>query len=243
MCICTHACFLFLLWYCHHLTSLQILKLYAWEPSYKKKVTEIREQELEVQKSAGYLAVFSMLTLTCIPFLVSVYTISCFDFQIWFACSPLNSLELRFPKWSLLYLNLNFQQMQSLICRDERDESFKDGENFLVHFHWSVFFIFNKILHLCKFFIDWIYAILNLKKYYLYFRLPFQLYYFSWLIPFKQNWKAPYIELERDITFIERFYCVSIRQVICILFHSCDNKVSSHFTRGNGNSLEISLKL
>ena len=66
---------------CHHLT-LQILKLYAWEPSYKKKVIEIREQELEVQKSAGYLAVFSMLTLTCIPFLVSVYTISCFDFQI-----------------------------------------------------------------------------------------------------------------------------------------------------------------
>lgn len=66
----------------HCLHPLQILKLYAWEPSYKKKIVEIREQELEVQKSAGYLAVFSMLTLTCIPFLVSVYNISCFDFQI-----------------------------------------------------------------------------------------------------------------------------------------------------------------
>uniref|UniRef100_A0ABI7WGZ3 Multidrug resistance-associated protein 1-like n=1 Tax=Felis catus TaxID=9685 RepID=A0ABI7WGZ3_FELCA len=56
------------------LHGIKILKLYAWEPSYKKKIVEIREQELEVQKSAGYLAVFSMLTLTCIPFLVSLAT-------------------------------------------------------------------------------------------------------------------------------------------------------------------------
>ncbi|KAM9636100.1 multidrug resistance-associated protein 1-like isoform 1-T1 [Trichechus inunguis] len=54
--------------------GIKILKLYAWEPSYKKKINEIREQELEVHKSAGYLAVFSMLTLTCIPFLVSLAT-------------------------------------------------------------------------------------------------------------------------------------------------------------------------
>lgn len=60
---------------------LQILKLYAWEPSYKKKIIENREQELEVHKSIGYLAVFSMLTLTCIPFLVSVCIISYFDFS------------------------------------------------------------------------------------------------------------------------------------------------------------------
>ncbi|XP_035948562.2 multidrug resistance-associated protein 1-like isoform X1 [Halichoerus grypus] len=56
------------------LHGIKILKLYTWEPSYKKKIIEIREQELEVQKSAGYLAVFSMLTLTCIPFLVSLAT-------------------------------------------------------------------------------------------------------------------------------------------------------------------------
>ncbi|XP_068825784.1 multidrug resistance-associated protein 1-like [Capricornis sumatraensis] len=56
------------------LHGIKILKLYAWEPSYKKKIIEIREQELEVQKSAGYLTVFSMLTLTCIPFLVSLAT-------------------------------------------------------------------------------------------------------------------------------------------------------------------------
>ncbi|XP_044944140.1 multidrug resistance-associated protein 1-like isoform X4 [Mustela putorius furo] len=54
------------------LHGIKILKLYAWESSYQKKIIKIREQELEVQKSAGYLAVFSMLTLTCIPFLTRV---------------------------------------------------------------------------------------------------------------------------------------------------------------------------
>lgn len=88
----------------HCLLPLQILKLYAWESSYQKKIIEIREQELEVQKSAGYLAVFSMLTLTCIPFLVSVYNISHFDFQIRFVDSPPSYLELRCPNWNLLYL-------------------------------------------------------------------------------------------------------------------------------------------
>uniref|UniRef100_A0A4X2M0D4 ATP binding cassette subfamily C member 6 n=1 Tax=Vombatus ursinus TaxID=29139 RepID=A0A4X2M0D4_VOMUR len=34
-----------------------ILKLYAWEPSYQKKITEIRKHELEIQKSGGYLTV------------------------------------------------------------------------------------------------------------------------------------------------------------------------------------------
>ncbi|XP_033088059.1 multidrug resistance-associated protein 1-like isoform X3 [Trachypithecus francoisi] len=57
------------------LRGIKILKLYAWEPSYKNKITKIRDQELEFQKSARYLTVFSMLTLTCIPFLVSLATL------------------------------------------------------------------------------------------------------------------------------------------------------------------------
>ncbi|XP_054556332.1 multidrug resistance-associated protein 1-like isoform X2 [Talpa occidentalis] len=69
------------------LHGIKILKLYAWEPSYKKKVLEIRDQELEVQKSASYLAVFSMLTLTCIPFLVSLAT-----FGIYFLLDEGNNL-------------------------------------------------------------------------------------------------------------------------------------------------------
>nr|XP_002716699.2 multidrug resistance-associated protein 1 isoform X1 [Oryctolagus cuniculus] len=56
------------------LHGIKILKLYAWEPAYKDKIIKIRDQELEFQKSTRYLAVFSMLTLTCVPFLVSLAT-------------------------------------------------------------------------------------------------------------------------------------------------------------------------
>ncbi|XP_025064482.1 multidrug resistance-associated protein 1-like isoform X2 [Alligator sinensis] len=56
------------------LHGIKILKLYAWETFYQKKVMEIREHEIDVLKSSGYLATFSMLTLTCIPFLVSLAT-------------------------------------------------------------------------------------------------------------------------------------------------------------------------
>ncbi|KAM5281161.1 ATP-binding cassette sub-family C member 2-like [Ctenodactylus gundi] len=56
------------------LHGIKIIKLYAWEPAYKNKIIKIRDQELEFQKSAGYLAVFSKLTLTSIPFLVSLAT-------------------------------------------------------------------------------------------------------------------------------------------------------------------------
>ncbi|XP_066475389.1 multidrug resistance-associated protein 1-like [Tiliqua scincoides] len=56
------------------LHGIKILKLYAWEPSYQKKVSEIREREIDVLRLSGYLTTFSMLALTCIPFLVSLAT-------------------------------------------------------------------------------------------------------------------------------------------------------------------------
>ncbi|XP_008113892.2 multidrug resistance-associated protein 1 isoform X1 [Anolis carolinensis] len=56
------------------LHGIKILKLYAWEPSYQRKILEIRECEIDVLKSNGYLTTVSMLTLTCIPFLVSLAT-------------------------------------------------------------------------------------------------------------------------------------------------------------------------
>ncbi|NXJ15459.1 MRP1 protein, partial [Odontophorus gujanensis] len=56
------------------LHGIKILKLYAWEPSYQRKVMDIREREVDVLKSCGYLTAYSMLTLTCIPFMVSLAT-------------------------------------------------------------------------------------------------------------------------------------------------------------------------
>ncbi|XP_041116108.1 multidrug resistance-associated protein 1-like, partial [Polyodon spathula] len=60
------------------LHGIKILKLYAWEPSFLQKVVDIRESEMEVLKSSGYLTAFSMLMLTCVPFLVSLATFGVF---------------------------------------------------------------------------------------------------------------------------------------------------------------------
>ncbi|NXN08529.1 MRP1 protein, partial [Indicator maculatus] len=60
------------------LHGIKILKLYAWEPSYQRKVMSIREYEMDVLKSSGYLTIYSMLTLTCIPFMVSLATFGIF---------------------------------------------------------------------------------------------------------------------------------------------------------------------
>ncbi|KAM7127618.1 multidrug resistance-associated protein 1-like isoform 4-T4 [Ciconia maguari] len=60
------------------LHGIKILKLYAWEPAYQRKVMSIREHEVDVLKSSGYLTTYSMLTLTCIPFMVSLATFGVF---------------------------------------------------------------------------------------------------------------------------------------------------------------------
>ncbi|NXU19083.1 MRP1 protein, partial [Pardalotus punctatus] len=60
------------------LHGIKILKLYAWEPACQRKVMRIREHEVDVLKSSGYLTTYSMLTLTCIPFMVSLATFGVF---------------------------------------------------------------------------------------------------------------------------------------------------------------------
>ncbi|NXY67006.1 MRP1 protein, partial [Glareola pratincola] len=60
------------------LHGIKILKFYAWEPAYQKKVMSIREREVDVLKSSGYLMTYSVLTLTCIPFMVSLATFGVF---------------------------------------------------------------------------------------------------------------------------------------------------------------------
>uniref|UniRef100_A0A8C5XFI1 Multidrug resistance-associated protein 1 n=1 Tax=Microcebus murinus TaxID=30608 RepID=A0A8C5XFI1_MICMU len=70
-----------------YIWKIEILKLYAWEPFYQNKIIEIRDEELEFQKSARYLTVFSRLALTCIPFLVSLVT-----FRVYFLLDEENIL-------------------------------------------------------------------------------------------------------------------------------------------------------
>ncbi|XP_063439571.1 multidrug resistance-associated protein 1-like isoform X1 [Mytilus trossulus] len=54
------------------LSGIKVLKLYAWEKSFQKKILDIRNKELDILKRYGYLQAFSTFSFTCAPFLVTL---------------------------------------------------------------------------------------------------------------------------------------------------------------------------
>jgi hypothetical protein len=48
----------------------QVLKLYAWEPSFEQKVLDIRGKEIKVLRTAAYLNAATSFIWACAPFLV-----------------------------------------------------------------------------------------------------------------------------------------------------------------------------
>ncbi|XP_048248325.1 multidrug resistance-associated protein 1-like isoform X3 [Haliotis rufescens] len=56
------------------LNGIKVLKLYAWEPSFQKKILDIRNKELDVLKKSSYLQALSSFTWTTAPFMVSLTT-------------------------------------------------------------------------------------------------------------------------------------------------------------------------
>uniref|UniRef100_A0A1B0AEP1 ABC-type glutathione-S-conjugate transporter n=1 Tax=Glossina pallidipes TaxID=7398 RepID=A0A1B0AEP1_GLOPL len=56
------------------LSGIKVLKLYAWEPSFEKKVLEIRDKEIATLKSTAYLNASTSFLWSCAPFLVSLAT-------------------------------------------------------------------------------------------------------------------------------------------------------------------------
>jgi len=53
----------------------QVLKMYAWEPSFETQVARIREQEIGILTKAAYLDAASTFVCDCAPFLVSNKTL------------------------------------------------------------------------------------------------------------------------------------------------------------------------
>ncbi|XP_075279640.1 ATP-binding cassette sub-family C member 2 [Opisthocomus hoazin] len=54
------------------LNGIKILKFFAWEPSFEKRVNEIRAHELKDLLNFSYLQSISIFVFTCAPFLVSL---------------------------------------------------------------------------------------------------------------------------------------------------------------------------
>ena len=56
------------------ISTLQIIKLYGWEPSFENQVNEIRNKEIGILKKLCYLSAGTSFIWTCAPFLVSLVT-------------------------------------------------------------------------------------------------------------------------------------------------------------------------
>ncbi|XP_046577436.1 multidrug resistance-associated protein 1-like isoform X2 [Haliotis rubra] len=54
------------------LSGIKILKLYAWEPSFQKKILEVRKQELHILWKISLMQVFTTFSWTLTPYLVSL---------------------------------------------------------------------------------------------------------------------------------------------------------------------------
>ena len=54
------------------LGGIKVLKLYAWEPSFQQKITEIRKDEIEVLKQTAYFNAGTYFIWTMAPFLVTL---------------------------------------------------------------------------------------------------------------------------------------------------------------------------
>ena len=52
--------------------TMQVLKLYAWEGAFQKKLESIRDLELSNIKKAAFYMSGSIVSLTCAPALVSI---------------------------------------------------------------------------------------------------------------------------------------------------------------------------
>lgn len=55
------------------LSGIKVLKLYAWELAFKKKIDEIRDKEVKGLKQIAYLNAGAVLLWSCSPFLVRYF--------------------------------------------------------------------------------------------------------------------------------------------------------------------------
>ncbi|XP_010712893.1 canalicular multispecific organic anion transporter 1 [Meleagris gallopavo] len=115
------------------LNGIKILKLFAWEPSFEKRINEIRACELKDLLKFSYLQSVSIFVFSCAPFLVSLASFSVYvlvdennvlDAQKAFTSISLFNV-LRFP---MAMLPLVLSAMVQTNVSKERLERYLGGE-------------------------------------------------------------------------------------------------------------------
>ncbi|XP_061612365.1 ATP-binding cassette sub-family C member 3 isoform X4 [Phyllopteryx taeniolatus] len=126
------------------LNGIKVLKLYAWENSFKEKVLAIRQKELDVLKKASYLGALSTMAWTSAPFMVALTTFAVYvmvdeknilDAETAFVSLSLFNI-LRFPLnmlpqviSSLVQTSVSLKRIQSFLSHDELDPNSVDRKN------------------------------------------------------------------------------------------------------------------
>uniref|UniRef100_A0AAQ5YZ93 ATP-binding cassette, sub-family C (CFTR/MRP), member 3 n=1 Tax=Amphiprion ocellaris TaxID=80972 RepID=A0AAQ5YZ93_AMPOC len=120
------------------LNGIKVLKLYAWENSFKEKVLAIRQKELSVLRKTAYLGALSTMAWTSAPFLVALTTFAVYvtvdennvlDAEKAFVSLSLFNI-LRFP------LNMLPQVISSMVQVSMRS-------SLSYHCLWSIFSYFS----------------------------------------------------------------------------------------------------
>ncbi|XP_047916408.1 ATP-binding cassette sub-family C member 2 [Anser cygnoides] len=120
------------------LNGIKILKLFAWEPSFEKRINEIRARELKDLLNFTYLQSISIFVFTCAPFLVSLASFAVYvlvdennvlDAQKAFTAISLFNV-LRFPMAmlplvlsSLVQTNVSTERLERYLGGEELDTS------------------------------------------------------------------------------------------------------------------------
>ncbi|XP_026706940.1 canalicular multispecific organic anion transporter 1 isoform X1 [Athene cunicularia] len=120
------------------LNGIKILKLFAWEPSFEKRVNEIRARELKDLVNFSYLQSISIFVFMCAPFLVSLASFAVYvlvdennilDAQKAFTAISLFNV-LRFPMAmlplvlsSLVQTNVSTVRLERYLGGDDLDSS------------------------------------------------------------------------------------------------------------------------
>uniref|UniRef100_A0A8C3AEQ9 ATP-binding cassette, sub-family C (CFTR/MRP), member 3 n=1 Tax=Cyclopterus lumpus TaxID=8103 RepID=A0A8C3AEQ9_CYCLU len=141
------------------LNGIKVLKLYAWENSFKEKVLAIRQKELNVLRKTAYLGALSTMAWTSAPFLVALTTFAVYvtvdennilDAERAFVSLSLFNI-LRFPLnmlpqviSSLVQASVSLKRIQRFLSHDELDPSSVDRNNTATGEirHISFFFFF-----------------------------------------------------------------------------------------------------
>ncbi|XP_059180053.1 ATP-binding cassette sub-family C member 3 isoform X2 [Centropristis striata] len=126
------------------LNGIKVLKLYAWENSFKDKVLAIRQKELNVLRKTAYLGALSTLAWTSAPFLVALTTFAVYvtvdennilDAEKAFVSLSLFNI-LRFPLnmlpqviSSIVQASVSLKRIQSFLSHDELDPNSVDRNN------------------------------------------------------------------------------------------------------------------